>query len=217
MEEGIRTPSISRSASVEQLPGAVDHHQQQQHSRNEVKVVKEAIILVHDARRFGVSERGLWHLNRLHSRAVQPRTRPNTSSTPAAAGSVAGGSASSSSGDSGTPSPSPPRPSPPTAAAAAAAAAAVAAWDIGDGDLTLLDANVTVSGGRSNRRALPLLSPADQPPTPPTTQSGSRRTVTAATAAATTRLLRNNSGSSCNNATTTSEWAGSSCGGGGHG
>lgn len=30
---------------------------------------------MHDARRFGVSERGLWHLNRLHSRATQPRTR----------------------------------------------------------------------------------------------------------------------------------------------
>jgi len=38
-------------------------------------VVQEGIILVHDARRFGVSERGLWHLNRLHSRVIQPRIR----------------------------------------------------------------------------------------------------------------------------------------------
>lgn len=44
MEEGIRTPSFSRSASVERLPGtAVDQQQlqqqqQQQQARNEVKV-----------------------------------------------------------------------------------------------------------------------------------------------------------------------------------
>lgn len=43
--------------------------------RPKTQVIQEGIVLVHDARRFGVSERGLWHLDRLHSRAFQPLTR----------------------------------------------------------------------------------------------------------------------------------------------
>lgn len=45
------------------------------HKSTDLQVIQEGIVLVHDARRFGVSERGLWHLNRLHSRVTQPRIR----------------------------------------------------------------------------------------------------------------------------------------------
>ncbi|CAM9794723.1 unnamed protein product, partial [Ectocarpus sp. 13 AM-2016] len=64
MEDGIRSPAFSRSTSASEQ-ASVDE------TRQEVKQIQEGIVLVHDARRFGVSERGLWHLDRLHSRAFQ--------------------------------------------------------------------------------------------------------------------------------------------------
>ncbi|CAM9294979.1 unnamed protein product, partial [Ascophyllum nodosum] len=92
--------------------------------------VKEAIILVKDARLFSVADRALWHLDRLASpHPIQPRFSGSPSSSRPTSRQTWNGSPSSS-------FPLPP-PSPPQAAA----------FDVGN-DLVLVDVNVSAVSGK---------------------------------------------------------------------